>query len=227
MLISMGYVATGGQVDVCDLCCHLKPCWYLWSMLQPEALLIFLVLHGLGLCWSSRPILLLSLYWCACTGAKGNDDIYGSCCNQSPCGCLWSVFLLQTMLKSVARVTPERLVDMSGQCSHLRPCWCLCYMLQPEIMFMSMVYAPSRGHVVVCGLCYHQRLCWNPWPLLLSKVRLMCVAWVATWGHVGAFNHSISGGQVDVSAQVTTEDHEDIHGLYCYLNPFWCPWSIL
>lgn len=43
MLISVVHTTGGGHVDVHGPCCHLKPCWYLWTGLPPEAMLMSVV----------------------------------------------------------------------------------------------------------------------------------------------------------------------------------------
>lgn len=63
MLVSMGWAATNGNGDACNLCCLQVPCWCLWPRLP----------HG-------DVALGMSM---VCVDTWNDADVYGSCCQQN------------------------------------------------------------------------------------------------------------------------------------------------
>lgn len=126
------------HVDICDLCCYLKPCWCPWSMLPPKAMLTPMVcvatrdhIEVYGPCW----------YWMStvCARAGGHIDVHGSCYHWRPCRSPWSVLLPEVMLVSVACAATESHDGVCGLCWRQGMNWCLWYVLPPKIMWKSMI----------------------------------------------------------------------------------------
>ena len=65
------------HIDVSGLCCHLRPCWILWSVLVPRAMSGSVALLQLG-------AMVMSM---TCVTSKG----HGLCFCLKPCYCLWVV----------------------------------------------------------------------------------------------------------------------------------------
>lgn len=40
VFMPMDCITTEGHADICDLCCHLKPCCYPWTGLLPDTILV-------------------------------------------------------------------------------------------------------------------------------------------------------------------------------------------
>lgn len=63
----VGHAAAGGPVDVNGLCSHLRPCWYLCSVVLTGAMMVSGLCCGRGLCWNLWSVLsqetMLSLWY--------------------------------------------------------------------------------------------------------------------------------------------------------------------
>lgn len=94
------HVTPGGHVDDGGLCCHLKPCWCLWS-------------------WSVLPLetmLILVIY----AAAGSHVDVHVPCCHQRLCGCPRSVPPLEAIWKF--HVTAGCDGQESFFCSDIKDC---------------------------------------------------------------------------------------------------------
>lgn len=81
MLMSRDCAATGGYVDVHELCYRLKPCWRLWSMLPSGIMVVSMTTHS---------------------ETEGRVDVCSPCYHWKPWGCPWFVLSPESMLMSMA-----------------------------------------------------------------------------------------------------------------------------
>lgn len=137
-----------GYVNVCGLCCCLKPCWCLRAVLPLRPCL------GLwGSCWCLWPMLPLKAWQMSifCVFTWSHVDVYGLGYHRGLYWCLWPVL-------------PRR------------PCWCPWPVLPPRVMMVSMACAVlTRDHVEVYSTCWHWRPCRCPWSMLLPKTMCKCM----------------------------------------------------
>lgn len=151
-----------GHVDICDLCCHSRPCLSPWSCgswgpcghvdvhsqcyhQRPPGCL-WSVLH-LKPCWCPLPVLLpkTMLRPRACADTRGQVGACGPCCQQIPLGSLWSVLLLT--IKD--REAPSAVITMTAD-------W------QLEQTEKASVTTPTSTSTPKQGMAYtksHQREC--------------------------------------------------------------------
>lgn len=103
-----------GRIDFSGPCYHWRPCWFLKSVLQPEATFISIP------CFSWGHIDVSGLHWYLETIEISWSVLL-----------LWamsgSMLLLQpgSVLVFVAHVTSKGHADVCDLCSCLKPCWCL------------------------------------------------------------------------------------------------------
>lgn len=180
----------GRHASICGLCiclrpcwckCFKSPCWCLWSLPLPEAIL-------------------LPVFY---TAIRDHVDIHGLFYTWGTNGCLWPGLPPEAMLIYMIQAA-SHIMSMSIVHVHLEDilmCMVLCYlgvmvmsmthisithhvdvhslyccpslwsMLKPRAVLVSVVSAATGDHVNVCGLCCHHRPYGNPWSLLLMAVK--------------------------------------------------------
>lgn len=98
--MSIVQVAARRHFDVSDQYCHLRPCWYQWSILLQRAMLASVVLM-------QPRVVLMSM---AGVSIKGQADICGLCCCPKPHLHSQVRLLPGNTLVSVVRIAPEALL---------------------------------------------------------------------------------------------------------------------
>lgn len=143
-MVTVFCAATSHLVDVSDLCYCWELCWYAWSELLTETVLISLSHASVGnhvdncvLYCHQKPC------WCTCSELHSEDEFYPRPnCWWRPCWCLWSVLAQEGILFLVIRTATYKHV-MLLICVHVRD--------QIDVSFPSC----------------HQKPSWGPWSVLL------------------------------------------------------------
>lgn len=114
--MSLAHVSNGNHVDSPVLCSHLKPCWCSWDWplpgtilvsmahVVPEAMLTSLACDAAegyngvhSLCCDREQ------YWClwsALSPTRDHAKVHGSCWQQRPCKCPWSMYQMTVKSKT-------------------------------------------------------------------------------------------------------------------------------
>lgn len=81
-----------------------------------------------------------------CDAIRDHVEVHNSCCQWTPCGCLWSVLPAETISVSMAWVaTRAILVSVAYSAS--------------EVMWISLICATNKGYDGVQGPCCSTGLC--------------------------------------------------------------------
>lgn len=110
MWMSVACAATWISVDVCGSCCHRGSCWYSWSMLLLEAMLIFMSHTATESYGDIRGL-------CSREGCVDVCDLY---CHWRPCWGLWQVLTPEVMWTSMVCAVARNHVEVHDLCSHTR-----------------------------------------------------------------------------------------------------------
>lgn len=130
--------------------CGLRPCWYLWSILLSNVMLVFMVLPQPG-------ALLMPVFHVT---TRGHMDVYSLCWHLKPFWYLWS------MMPQVAMLPPRDVLIMSMVSAATRD--------HTEVHGSCRLDA--RGHLDVCGPYCHQKPGGSSWPMLLLTVKVKKVS---------------------------------------------------
>lgn len=125
--VDVPYATTWSHVNICGLCCHVEPCWFLCSVVCVAAWGHGDV-HRLGRCWGPyrcpQPTLNWRPCWCSwpvLLVARASADslvyVHGLYCHQRQSGSPWHVMMLETMELLMVCAVARNLVEVHDSCS--------------------------------------------------------------------------------------------------------------